>query len=120
MARALVDVISQSRGAAVLTDAARLLNELSRAVKETGKSGTLTLRLTIKPDKTDNTVVSVDPEVSAKTPKRPYPSSVFYVNDQTGDLTREDPRQLELLKEKAAERAEQGVTSLNQVGRGTG
>lgn len=118
MARALADVIQQSRGAAVLTDAARLLNELSKAVKESGKPGTLTLKLTIKPDKTDNTVVIVDPEVSVKTPKRPYPSSVFFVDDKTGDLTREDPRQLELLREKEEERAAQGVASLSQVGRG--
>lgn len=120
MARPIFDVLSQSRGAAVVSDASKLLNELSKTVKETGKSGTITIKLTVKPDKTDNTVVMIDPEVTMKAPKRPYPTSVFFVNDKTGDLTREDPRQLELLKEREAERAEQGVASLSQVGRGVG
>lgn len=120
MARPIFDVLSQIRGGAAVTDAAKMLNELSRAVKETGKAGTLTIKLTVKPDKTDNTVVAIDPDVTIKAPKKPYPSGVFYIDDRTGDLTREDPRQLELLKERNAELKESGAVALSQVGRGTG
>lgn len=120
MARPIFDVLSQIRGGAAINDAAKDLNELCRHVKETGKAGTLTIKLTVEPDKTDNTVVTIQPDVTLKLPKKPRAKGIFYVDDRTGDVTREDPRQLELLKEKVAERAEQGVASLNQVGRGIG
>lgn len=120
MARPIFDVLAQSRGSAAVHDASKLLNELAKVVKETGKAGTLTIKLTIKPDKTDNTVVMVDADVTTKMPKKPYPTSIFYVDDRTGDLTREDPRQLELLREREADLKEQGAIALNQVGRGTG
>lgn len=121
MARPIFDVLSQVKGGnAALFDMGRLINEVTRSVKETGKSGTITLKLTIEPDKTDNTVVSIQPDVTHKLPKRPYAKGIFYIDDKTGDLTREDPRQLELLKEREATLKEQGATTLTTVGRGTG
>lgn len=120
MARPINDVLMQIRGGAAISDAAKDLNELVRAVKETNKAGSLTIKLTVEPDKTDNTVVTIQPDVTLKLPKKARAKGIFYVDDKTGDLTREDPRQLDLLREKEAERAAQGVASLNQVGRGTG
>jgi hypothetical protein len=120
MARPIFDVLSQIRGGAAIHDAAKELNDLVRAVKDTGKSGTLTIKLTVEPDKTDDTVVTIQPDVTLKLPKKARAKGIFYVDPKTYDITREDPRQLELLKEREAERAEQGVASLSQVGRGTG
>lgn len=120
MARPIFDVLSQIRGGAAIHDAAKELNELVRAVKETGKPGSLTIKMTVEPDKTDNTVVTIQPDTTLKLPKKPRAKGIFYVDEKTGDLTREDPRQLDMLKQKEAERAEQGVASLSQVGRGTG
>lgn len=120
MARPIFDVLSQIRGGAAIQDAAKDLNELSRAVRETGKAGSLTIKLTVEPDKTDNTVVTIQPDVTLKLPKKPRGKGIFYVDDKTGELTRDDPRQLELLKEREAERAEAGVASISQIGRGTG
>lgn len=119
MARPIFDVMSQIKGGAAIHDAAKDLNELVRAVKATGKAGSLTIKLTVEPDKADDTVCTIQPDVTLKLPKKARAKGIFYIDDK-GDLTREDPRQLELLKERAAERAEQGVASLSQIGRGIG
>lgn len=120
MARPIFDVLSQIKGGAAIHDAAKDLNELVRAVKATGKAGSLTIKLTVEPDKTDDTVCTIQPDVTLKLPKKARAKGIFYIDDKTGDLTREDPRQLELLKEREAERAEAGVASLSQIGRGNG
>lgn len=119
MARPIFDVLSQIRGGAAINDAAKDLNELVRAVKETNKPGTLTIKLTIEPDKTDSTVVTIQPDVTLKLPKKPRAKGIFYVDEKTYDVTREDPRQLELLKEREAELREQGATAMTTIGRGT-
>lgn len=120
MARPIFDVLSQIRGGAAINDAAKDLNELVKAVKETGKPGKLTFTMTVEPDKTDNTVVTIQPDVTLKLPKKPRAKGIFYIDERTGDLTREDPRQLDMLKEREAKLAEQGATALSTVGRGTG
>lgn len=120
MARPIFDVLSQIKGGAAIHDAAKDLNELVRAVKETNKAGSITIKMTVEPDKTDSTVVTIQPEVTLKLPKKPRAKGIFYVDEKNYDLTREDPRQLELLKERQAELKEQGATTLSQVGRGVG
>lgn len=120
MARPFFDVLSQIRGGAAIHDAAKDLNELVKAVKETRKAGTLTIKLTIEPDKTDDTVVTIQPDVTLKLPKKARAKGIFYMDEKTGDLTREDPRQIQMQLEKAAEREAQGVASISQVGRGVG
>lgn len=120
MARPINDVLSQIRGGAAINDAAKDLNELVRAVKDTGKAGKLTITLLVEPDKADNTVVTIQPDVTLKLPKKARAKGIFYVDDKTGDLTREDPRQLDMLKERQANLEQQGATALTQIGRGTG
>lgn len=122
--QSFLDVLSQIRGGSALADAARDLQELVQAVRDTGKSGKLTFSITVEPDKADETVVNLQPDITLKLPKKPRAKGIFFV-DKRGNLTREDPRQLELLAEQEAERearreAERaaGVTHLNQVGRG--
>lgn len=68
------------------------LAELVQAVEDVGKSGTLTLKLTIKKD---NAVALVGVEVSAKVPEHPLNGSMFFFGEN-GSLLREDPRQLKL------------------------
>lgn len=120
MARPIFDVLSQIRGGAAINDAAKELNELVRAVKETGKAGSLTIKLTVEPDKTDNTVVTIQPDTTLKLPKKARAKGIFYVDEKTGDLTREDPRQIQMQLEKTAEREQQGIASIEKLGRGTG
>jgi len=62
--------------------------------------------------------VTLQPDVTLKLPKKPRAKGIFYM-DRHGTLTREDPRQLELLAEKEAEKerqAAEGVTHLERVG----
>jgi hypothetical protein len=120
MARPVFDVLSQIRGGAAINDAAKDLNECVRAVLETGKPGSITIKLTVEPDKTDNTVVTIQPDVTLKLPKKARAKGIFYVDSRTGDLSREDPRQLEMQMEREATLREQGATALSAVGRGTG
>lgn len=118
MAQSILHVLSQIRGGAALTDAGAELADLVQAVKATGKKGSITLKIEVEPDKTDDTVVTFQPDVTVKKPKRPYAKGIFYINDKTGEVTREDPRQIELALEKEAELKEAGATALHQVGRG--
>lgn len=113
----ILDVLSQIRGGAALIDANKELREVVMAVKSTGKKGSITLKIDIEPDKTDDTVVTFQPDVTKKVPKKAYAKGLFYVSDN-GDVSREDPRQQELELERQEKLAEQGATALKQVGRG--
>jgi leucyl aminopeptidase (aminopeptidase T) len=122
MAQLLTDVLGQIRGGAALIDAGKDLAELVKAVKECGKAGSITFKITVEPDKTDDTVVTLQPDVTCKMPKKPRAKGLFYVDAKTGALFREDPRQLELEMERkaakeatAAELHEKGITT---IGRG--
>lgn len=72
------------------------LADVVRAVRETGKAGTLTLRLKVsKLNARDENAVKLTPEVSTKRPKlAPYESVMFSTYD--GDLLRNDPNQQQL------------------------
>lgn len=115
--QSFLDVLSQIRGGAALTDAARDLRELVQAVRETGKGGKLSFTITVEPDKADETVVTLQPDVILKLPKKARASGIFYM-DQHGNLTREDPRQIELELQRKEELAAQGAVALERVGRG--
>jgi hypothetical protein len=122
--QSFLDVLSQIRGGAALADAGKDLQELVQAVRDTGKPGKLSFSITVEPDKADETVVTLQPDVTLKMPKKPRAKGIFYM-DRHGTLTREDPRQLELLAEKQAEKqaekeaqAAAGVAHLERVGRG--
>lgn len=116
----LFDAFNIARGGYALIDGAKLFKELVRAVKETGKGGEITLTLKIKPDKNDPRLVTLDPDVKIKAPRKTYASGHAFITDDYM-LSKDDPAQLELL----AERREQGIATLRdsearleQVGRG--
>lgn len=70
------------------------LQAVVAAVEAHDKEGSLTLKLTIKPNKGDGTVFVID-EIRAKCPESTRPASLFYI-DKTHNLIREDPRQMKL------------------------
>lgn len=120
MSQSFTDIMSQIRGGFALTVAGRKLEELTKAVRETGKKGSITFTISVEPDKVDENVVNVVPKIVAKIPEKGFTPGVFFV-DENGKLTREDPRQLEMLKEQEA----QGIANisaqqsrLGQIGRG--
>ena len=69
------------------------LNKLVEAVETTGKAGTLTLKLTVKPAGKDTAgAMVVSDLVTLKSPES-HPE-FFYFVDEDGNLTRSNPRQL--------------------------
>lgn len=72
------------------------LHDLIAAVKDHGKAGTLTLKISVAPvGKGDERQVMVTDAVTLKAPEGKRPTSIFFV-DSDGNLTRKDPRQPEL------------------------
>lgn len=125
MAKGFSDYLKEIRGGTSDIDAGKVIRDINKSVLESGKKGTFAFVLTFEPDKHDETAVKIQPSFKYSIPKKAYAPGYFYVNQSTGDATKDDPRQLELLKEKEAEREAErerqraeGVVHLEQVGRG--
>lgn len=74
---------------AELSDA---LADLIQGVKDTNKKGTLTLKLTIKPESLAAGQLSITPEIINKIPQLPRDKSLMFMTPEN-NLQREDPRQ---------------------------
>lgn len=94
------DFLRQIRKGRVVDDATVKLADLVKAVTEHGKSGTLTLTLTISPQSGDKGLVTVTPSLSAKKPEPSMPNAIFFV-DGEGGLSREDPNQGDFIRDAA-------------------
>lgn len=74
-------------------EASQALADLTAAVVETGKKGTLTLVITVGAfSKANVDTLAVTGQVTAKPPLSPAPASVFFP-DSAGNLHRHDPNQ---------------------------
>lgn len=69
----------------------RALRDVTSAVKDTGKAGSLVLRIDIKPHKNDD-AVTVSDKVTVKVPEYERLDSIFFVDDDA-NLVRNDPHQ---------------------------
>lgn len=114
MARSVMDVLAQVRNGTALHQANTEFQELCQRVRETGKGGELVIKIKVAPDKTDENVYEVEPDVTAKMPKKKMSKGIFYM-ERDGSLTREDPRQGELLPKDADTT---NVEALERIGRG--
>ena len=84
----------------VSSELTELLNEVVRAVDNTGKAGTLTLKLKIyRPKNTQ--IIQIADTVTANVPKFDRKES-FWFTDGHGGLTRDDPNQTVLQFNNAA------------------
>lgn len=70
------------------------LAELVKQCVETGKKGSLTLKVTVTPNKDDVTLLLTD-DVKVTAPKHDAKPALFFYDDD-GNLLRKDPRQTEL------------------------
>lgn len=68
------------------------LRALVLAVSETGKPGSLTYSVKIKPQAKVEGAVLIADSIKSSLPEFDRPESIFFATDQ-GDLTRTDPRQ---------------------------
>lgn len=77
----------------LLTHASKILAEAALAAKATGKKATVTLTLTLEPEKG---AMSVGAAVFAKTPPQTQDSLTIFWVDKDGALVRDNPEQKEL------------------------
>jgi hypothetical protein len=76
-------------------EASRQLHDLVAAVRDQGKKGTMTIALQVAPLKGSTSQVVVAAQVTSKPPKSEPAAAVFFLDDD-GNLSRNDPRQLEM------------------------
>lgn len=69
------------------------LREITQAVLDTGKAGTLTIKIEVKLN--GERTVSLSPTISTKTPQHSMGQTIFFAQDN-GDLSRSDPQQRDL------------------------
>lgn len=89
--RLFTDILGMIRNGRANDKATRDINDVIRAVIATGKVGTLTVEVKIKPGKEEGEV-SLIAKVTAKRPEADIPEATFFINAE-GDLQRDDPRQ---------------------------
>jgi len=108
--RPFTDVLRDIRRGRAVDQATRLLAEVVRAVDETGKPGSVTLTLTVKPEKGGGSQKTIIAGVKAKKPEGDIPEAVFF-SDVDGDLHRADPAQNEMFAEVGGGRAIAPITA---------
>lgn len=74
-------------------DATKEMNALVRRVRSTGRKGTLTLTIEIKPCDVGARQVEITNKLSSKLPMPARKKNLAFTTD-AGELTREDPNQL--------------------------
>lgn len=98
--RPFADILNDIGRKALANDAAKAVADVTAAVIEHGKPGTVTLTIKIAPMKdAPPEMLTVAGSLTIKRPEIP-PSSIMY-GDETGLLSRNDPRQMRLDDEDA-------------------
>jgi hypothetical protein len=69
------------------------LRELVEAVEESGRSGSITYTVTVKPEPKAEHAMLVSDSIKVKKPELDRPASIFFADEQYR-LVRSDPRQL--------------------------
>ena len=90
------------------------LAELIQAVKDTGKSGDLTLKLTIKAESLGAGQVSIKSDVKLKKPQMPRDKAVMFMTPDN-NLQREDPRQHSMKFEAVPNTPKAPVTAVQET-----
>jgi hypothetical protein len=91
--RPITDALRLIDGGVFIDLASDKLNQLVKTVDETGKAGTLTIKLEIK--RAREGAVNITPSVVAKLPEKKADPSLLWVTVE-GNLTQENPNQQRL------------------------
>lgn len=103
-ARPFTDTLTALRRGELVDELADALNELTTACTDTGKVGTLTMTIKLKPGNAGQ--IEVVDEVKLKLPAPTKGSTLMFATPE-GNLQRTDPRQM-------------SIEGLRQVDKGTG
>ncbi|RAI37231.1 hypothetical protein [Rhodoplanes roseus] len=109
--RLITDVLRDIRRGRPVEEATAALADVVRAVDETGKEGSVTITLKIKPAKHGGPEKTIIAEVKHKKPIADIAPAIFF-SDEDGDLHRVDPRQEEMPLNEV------GTPTMNAAGRG--
>jgi hypothetical protein len=90
-----IQTLETIRFGSLAVDLTTQLEALVEAVKDTGRPGSLTLKLSVKPFKGDASAVTVVDEVKLTRPSAQKGETVFFAT-QANRLQRNDPRQPQL------------------------
>lgn len=93
--RLIIDILRDIRKGRPVEEATQALADVVRAVDETGKDGSVTIKLTIKAAKHGGPEKLILADVSCKKPIADIPGAIFF-SDADGDLHRVDPNQDEM------------------------
>lgn len=93
--RLITDILRDIRKGRPVEEATLALADVVRAVDETGKAGSVTITLTVKPAKHGGPEKTLIAEVRAKKPIAEIAPAIFF-SDSEGDLHRHDPAQDEM------------------------
>jgi hypothetical protein len=113
---------ANERRCGTIEEATEMMHRLMAGVRKTGKKGTLTLKFEVAPDKNDELALTINctPVVSVPSPERR--KALVYHDAENMAFSKTDPRQLELLAEKEAEREERdralNDANVARIGRG--
>lgn len=111
--RPFPDTLNQLRFGTLTEDLTAKLHELTQKCAETGRAGDLTLKLTLKPGKGGQ--IEVFDDIKLKLPKEERGSSIMFATPE-GNLTREDPRQLQIEGLRVVDKpAQAGAAELKRV-----
>lgn len=91
--RPFADWLREQSGGDTHEELGESLHDLIARVRDTGKGGTLTLTISVKPLKDDLNVLIVTDEIKLKLPEHDRKGSMFYADDDN-NLVRSDPRQM--------------------------
>lgn len=93
--RPFADILRDLGRGVVIDEAAVMLQDLVRAVRDYGKKGSFTLKVEIAPMKGDSAALMVAAKADVKPPSGEPIGGVFFA-DEVGNLVRDDPRQTQL------------------------
>jgi ribosomal protein S28E/S33 len=89
----LSEIIREARAGLLDLEASQKLAEVVQAVRETGKAGTLTIKLSVKQN--GDRGIAIDPTVAHKAPCESL-GTILMFSDDDGNLSRSDPQQAEM------------------------
>jgi hypothetical protein len=92
--RPFADFLAEHNRGAGHTRASEELQRVVTAVRDTGKKGVLTVKVSVEPMKNAPDTLLTTVVVDAKVPEDAPKAAVFYA-DEDGNLTRTDPNQLQ-------------------------
>lgn len=92
MTRPFADWLREQAAGRTHDELSEALAEVTAAVKDTGKKGSITLTISITPLKNGGGALTVSDAVKKAVPQHDRRTTVFYA-DNDGNLTRDDPMQ---------------------------